>query len=236
MKMARVQKHAVLASCVTTMVEVPRDALRSAKMCMTLSAAAESRLPVGSSARRRCGLWMMARAMAARWAWPPDTSYVRLSRTSPMPRLLAMLSATVFMRAGGMRRIMSGSMMFSRMVSVSTRLKSWKTKPSSLRRNSAASDSLRCEMSRPPMRISPELSGRMPEMRLSSVDFPDPEAPMMAMNSPSSILMDRSFTARTCTLVPYILLAWSMVRIVMIGLPSDPMQEAYGTGRGAAIE
>jgi hypothetical protein len=40
---------------------------------MTMVLEAESRLPVGSSARRMEGWWIRARASAARWSWPPES-------------------------------------------------------------------------------------------------------------------------------------------------------------------
>ena len=40
---------------------------------MTIVLEAESRLPVGSSARRIEGWWIRARARAARWSWPPES-------------------------------------------------------------------------------------------------------------------------------------------------------------------
>jgi len=40
---------------------------------MTMVLEAESRLPVGSSARRMEGWWIRARARAARWSWPPES-------------------------------------------------------------------------------------------------------------------------------------------------------------------
>jgi hypothetical protein len=44
---------------------------------MISSDVAESRLPVGSSARRIDGLLTSARAMATRWRWPPESSFGR---------------------------------------------------------------------------------------------------------------------------------------------------------------
>jgi hypothetical protein len=40
---------------------------------MTMVLEVESRLPVGSSARRVEGWWIRARARAARWSWPPES-------------------------------------------------------------------------------------------------------------------------------------------------------------------
>ena len=40
---------------------------------ITMVLEVESRLPVGSSARRMEGWWIRARASAARWSWPPES-------------------------------------------------------------------------------------------------------------------------------------------------------------------
>ena len=69
----------------------------------------------------------------------------------------------------------------------SSRLKNWKIMPTCLRRNRAApaSDSMSTRSS--PTRTEPEVGRSIPAMRLSSVDLPDPDGPMMATASPGSI-------------------------------------------------
>src|SRR5581483_10076093 len=60
-------------------------ALRWPKMSRTSSVDSGSRLPVGSSARRRAGPVTMARAMATRCCWPPDSSLGMWSSRPPRP-------------------------------------------------------------------------------------------------------------------------------------------------------
>ena len=93
--------------------------------------------------------------------------------------------------------------MFSSSVRVSSRLQSWNTKPSRSRRNRASSRSGSWETSSPSSRISPALTVSMVEMQLRRVVFPLPEAPMMAMNSPSStVKLTRSRALVTLFLLP----------------------------------
>src|SRR3989338_3226963 len=60
-------------SCVT-MITVMPSALRSVSICMISLLEAESRLPVGSSARISFGELASARAIATRWRSPPERS------------------------------------------------------------------------------------------------------------------------------------------------------------------
>ena len=93
--------------------------------------------------------------------------------------------------------------MFSSMVRVSRRLKSWKTKPSRSRRKRASSAAGRFDTLTPSRRMSPALTVSMVEMQLRSVVFPEPEAPMMARNSPSStVKLTRSRALVTLFFVP----------------------------------
>ena len=57
------------------------------------SVALESSAPVGSSASRRRGFVMIARATAARCFWPPEISYGYFFSSSVMPSLAAMGSS-----------------------------------------------------------------------------------------------------------------------------------------------
>ena len=76
--------------------------------------------------------------------------------------------------------------MFSPMVRVSRRLKSWKMKPRFSRRNLASSLGRSRVMSCPSRRMAPALTVSMVEMQLSRVVLPEPEAPMIPKNSPFS--------------------------------------------------
>ena len=93
--------------------------------------------------------------------------------------------------------------MFSSRVRVSSRLKSWNTKPSRSRRNRASSRSGSSAMFSPSSRMLPALTVSMVEMQLRSVVLPLPEAPMMAMNSPfATEKLTRSRALVTLFLLP----------------------------------
>ena len=93
--------------------------------------------------------------------------------------------------------------MFSSSVRVSSRLKSWNTKPSRSRRNRASSRGERAAMLSPSSRMSAALTVSMVEMQLSRVVFPLPDAPMIAINSPSSTSkLTRSSALVTLFLLP----------------------------------
>ena len=61
------------ASCVAMTTVVPLALIRS-RSVMIPALVTGSRLPVGSSARRICGLFTIARAMATRCCSPPESS------------------------------------------------------------------------------------------------------------------------------------------------------------------
>ena len=98
----------------------------------------------------------------------------------------------------GLRRAMDcGSRMFSSAVSVGTRLKLWKTKPTSSRRSRVSSLSLSPLSSRSPIQTSPEVAVSSAAQQCISVDLPDPLGPMIAVNSPSTRSRLTSSSART---------------------------------------
>ena len=92
--------------------------------------------------------------------------------------------------------------MFSKPVSVSIRLESWKMKPSSSRRNFASSALRRRVMSRPPSVMAPDVTESMVATQFSSVDLPEPDGPMMATNSPLRTDSDTSSSAVVTTPLP----------------------------------
>ena len=93
--------------------------------------------------------------------------------------------------------------MFSSIVRVSSRLKSWNTKPRRSRRNFANASSDRSAMLTPSSRILPALMVSMVEIQLSNVVLPEPDAPMIARNSPASTLkFTRSSALVTLFLLP----------------------------------
>ena len=74
--------------------------------------------------------------------------------------------------------------MFSAAVSVGSRLNDWKMKPILSRRNNVSALSLSWVISVSPRGTSPDVGRSRPASTCSSVDLPEPEGPMMAVNSP----------------------------------------------------
>ena len=84
----------------------------------------------------------------------------------------------------GLRPAMSiGRVMFSRAVRVGSRLNAWKMKPILSRRSLVSCLSLSEPSSVSPMRTEPEEKVSRPATQCISVDLPDPEGPMIAVNS-----------------------------------------------------
>ena len=75
--------------------------------------------------------------------------------------------------------------MFSAAVMVGSRLNDWKMKPIRSRRSSVSALSLSEVISVSPRYTSPEVGRSRPASMCSSVDLPEPEGPMIAVNWPS---------------------------------------------------
>ena len=69
------------------MMVLPSSRFRRSIMLSTSAAAARSRSPVGSSATSIVGSVMIARAMATRCCWPPDSSDGKCSMRSVSPTI-----------------------------------------------------------------------------------------------------------------------------------------------------
>ena len=113
-----------------------------------------------------------------------------------MPRRPATSSTRRRTSLAGTRLMVSGSAMFSRAVRVSSRLESWKMKPSCSRRKRASFWLFIRVTSAPLMTTCPEVTASMVDTQLSSVDLPDPEAPMMPRKSPLFTVNETSLSAR----------------------------------------
>jgi len=74
--------------------------------------------------------------------------------------------------------------MFSIAVNVGSRLNDWNTKPIWSRRSLVSCLSLSPTSSVSPIRAEPELTVSSPAMQCISVDFPEPDGPMIAVNCP----------------------------------------------------
>ena len=92
----------------------------------------------------------------------------------------------------------SASAMFSKPVSVSSRLESWKMKPRSSRRNFANARERRPVMSRPSTRMCPLVTVSMVATQFSSVVLPEPDGPMTAMLSPARMAKFTWLSASIC--------------------------------------
>ena len=79
----------------------------------------------------------------------------------------------------------NGSVMFSMAVRVGTRLKAWKMKPIFSRRRRVRRLSLSVVRSTSPMRTDPLVRPSSPATVCMSVLLPEPDGPMMAVNSPA---------------------------------------------------
>ena len=87
--------------------------------------------------------------------------------------------------------------MFSSAVSIGSRLKDWNTKPMWRRRSLVSCLSPISVMSWPPIFTRPCVGRSSPASRCMSVDLPEPEGPMTAVNWPTGTL---SVTPRSaCT-------------------------------------
>ena len=86
-------------SCVTMMMVMPCSRLRLVSSSMISRLVLVSRLPVGSSASRTVGSVTMARAMATRCCWPPESSLERVMLAARQPDARAARRAP----AGGAR-------------------------------------------------------------------------------------------------------------------------------------
>ena len=88
-------------------------------------------------------------------------------------------------------------MTFSATVSVSSRLKPWKTTPTWRRRNFAAALSESAVTSVPPMVIVPVPHVNSPAARWRNVDLPLPLGPIRTSNAPGASSRAKSFKTST---------------------------------------
>ena len=80
--------------------------------------------------------------------------------------------------------IVSGSVMFSSAFSTGSRLNAWKMKPIFSRRRSVRRLSSSVVISTPSIVTDPEVGRSRPARQCISVDFPDPEGPMIELYWP----------------------------------------------------
>jgi len=71
--------------------------------------------------------------------------------------------------------------------STGNKLKAWNTNPTRSRRSRVNCRSGIAVTSSPPIHTRPESGESSPAMQCSSVDFPDPDGPITAVNDPAGI-------------------------------------------------
>ena len=201
-------KPAATGSWVTITIVWPNSSRAARSNSSTSCPLRESRLPVGSSAKTICGRVASARATATRCCWPPESSAGRCPSRSASPvRSITVASQS---GSGAVPASVIGSVMLSRADSVGTRLKAWNTNPIRSRRSSVSCRSDRAPSSTSPTKAFPAVSVSSPARQCSSVDLPDPDGPMIAVNRPagnSTVTSSRAVTA--VSPAPYTLTACS---------------------------
>src|SRR4051794_4162939 len=166
----------------------------------------ESTLPVGSSAKMMWGRLASARATATRCCCPPESSDGRWVRRAWRPTVCTTMSS----HAGSGLRPASriGNTMFSAAVNVGMRLNAWNTKPMRSRRSFVSFFSFNAPSSTSPIHTVPLVSESRPASACISVDLPEPEGPMIAVNrevANSTVTPSRARTA--VSPLPYTLVA-----------------------------
>ena len=147
------------------------------------------------SSRRRGrsrGRLTSARAMARRWRWPPDTFVPPWSTGASSPPGMAATKSRAWATSSAVQRSSSvASRPANRRLSATVPLNRYAccgTSPMSSQRLSSE----RSRTSTPSIRTAPALASKNRGMSCSSVVFPAPVPPMMAVVSPGCSVKDRS--------------------------------------------
>ena len=127
--------------------------------------------------------------MATRWRSPPESSAGRRRSLPERPRRASRAARRASSGRPWPRR--TGSATFSATSSVSTRLKLWKTTPTWRRRKRVAAPSDIAVRSAPPISTRPVSGASSPASRCSSVDLPEPLAPITASKAPGASSKER---------------------------------------------
>src|SRR5664279_756994 len=118
-----------------------------------------------------------------------------------------------------------GRVMFSIAVSVGTRLNAWKTNPMRSRRILVSSLSPSLVRSASPMYTSPDVASSSAARQCMSVDLPDPDGPMMAVNWPGrNSTVTPSRAATWVSPDPYTLrrlMAWAAAMLCWVDVVAD---------------
>ena len=167
------------------------------RICMISCPVAWSSAPVGSSAKTTEGDEASARAMATRWACPPDISPGLLFRSDSSPTLVSHESASLMADRREAPASMRGRATFSFAGSSGTSWPSWKTNPKAFSRRRERPASFKPVTDVPPTVISPDVTGSIPERQCRRVDLPEPDGPMTATDCPAGIVTSTPASALT---------------------------------------
>ena len=188
--------RAISGLWVTTRIVAP-PRFSSASRVRMPALVAESRLPVGSSARMMAGRPASALAMATRWHSPPDSSAGRWPARPDRPTSASASAAAARRSRAGIPRYSSPVATLSSAVSVGTRKNCWNTNPIRSARTPDNALSGSPSTASPATLTLPAVGrSRVPAMA-SIVDLPDPDGPTIAVNSPVPIVTVTDLSAAT---------------------------------------
>ena len=178
---------AAFISCSTIIIAIPDLSLISRRRFRSPAFSEASRDEIGSSARRISGFAASALAIATRCLSPPESSEGLFPS-----RFFPSWTSSMY---GEMSSLVASLMIFS-IVILGSRdwYGDWNT--SCIERLAFLdSNPFSARKSEPLSIMRPESGGRKPASILSSVDFPDPDSPIIASISP--LWMDREMSERT---------------------------------------
>src|SRR3982751_5411098 len=173
------------------MVVAPRSRCRLAISTRAWPRSAASRFDSGSSNRNTLGARTMARPIATRWRWPPDSSFGVRCRYCVRFRIFAARSTFCWRVATSTLASFSANDMLSNTVMCGYSAYDWNT----IARSRLAEGTW--VMSRPSSWIEPCVVASSPAISRSSVDLPQPDGPTKTMNSPFSICRSMPLMVRT---------------------------------------
>ena len=146
------------------------------------------------------GRFTSARAIATRCRCPPESSLGRCCIRSFSPTRSSASAASPRRSLEPSPAYTSGSSTLCSAVARGSRLKVWNTNPISLLRIRASASSPSSDTRWPLSQYSPAVGLSRQPMRFISVDFPEPDGPMIATNS--FFRMVTSTPRRACTTSP----------------------------------
>ncbi len=184
-------------SCVAMTMVMPVAASSLITSSTSATSSGSSAL-VTSSSSMICGFIASARTIATRCCCPPESRSGKSASLSASPNLASSALASSSACAAGRRRTFAGaSVTFRSTVMCGNRLNAWNTIPTCLRTRFGSTSGP--VTSWPHRLIRPESIGSSRFTQRSSVDLPDPDAPIR--QTTSCVATDRSMPLST-SLVP----------------------------------